>query len=152
MLIFLGFAGNGFKRDTQVPLKPGEETTIGRYTLRNDGVKVSDDGQKQMVTAYLAVFEDGKQIDTLYPAQVVLPEARAGADDRGRDPPDVRRGPLRRAGVRPTKLATQVANLQIDVNPLVNWVWIGFGILALGTGIALLPERIVLVRAGEDAD
>jgi cytochrome c-type biogenesis protein CcmH/NrfF len=27
------------------------------------------------------------------------------------------------------------------VNALVNWVWFGFGILALGTGIALLPER-----------
>ncbi len=28
-----------------------------------------------------------------------------------------------------------------DVNPLVNWIWFGFGIMALGTGIALLPER-----------
>jgi cytochrome c-type biogenesis protein CcmF len=27
------------------------------------------------------------------------------------------------------------------VNPLVNWIWLGFGVLALGTGIALLPER-----------
>jgi cytochrome c-type biogenesis protein CcmH/NrfF len=23
----------------------------------------------------------------------------------------------------------------------VNWIWVGFGVLALGTGIALLPER-----------
>ena len=27
------------------------------------------------------------------------------------------------------------------MNPLVNWVWFGFGMLAFGTGIALLPER-----------
>jgi cytochrome c-type biogenesis protein CcmH/NrfF len=27
------------------------------------------------------------------------------------------------------------------VNPLVDWIWFGFGVLALGTGIALLPER-----------
>ena len=27
------------------------------------------------------------------------------------------------------------------MNPLVNWVWFGFGIIAIGTGIALLPER-----------
>ena len=27
------------------------------------------------------------------------------------------------------------------INPLVNWIWVGFGIMALGTGIALLPER-----------
>jgi cytochrome c-type biogenesis protein CcmF len=31
--------------------------------------------------------------------------------------------------------------LQLVVNPLVNWIWVGFGIMALGTGIALLPER-----------
>jgi cytochrome c-type biogenesis protein CcmH/NrfF len=29
----------------------------------------------------------------------------------------------------------------VTVNPLVNWIWFGFGIMALGTGIALLPER-----------
>jgi len=28
----------------------------------------------------------------------------------------------------------------VHINPLVNWVWFGFGILAIGTGIALLPE------------
>ncbi len=37
--------------------------------------------------------------------------------------------------------ATQAASFEIVVNPLVNWLWLGFGILAIGTGIALLPER-----------
>ena len=36
--------------------------------------------------------------------------------------------------------AQQSANIEITVNPLVNWVWFGFGVLALGTLIALLPE------------
>jgi cytochrome c-type biogenesis protein CcmF len=38
-------------------------------------------------------------------------------------------------------LADQSATLQLVVNPLVNWIWFGFGLMALGTGIALLPER-----------
>src|SRR5437763_262826 len=50
VLIFLGFAGNGFKRDEQLLLKPGQMATVGAYTVRNDGVKTSDDGQKQMLT------------------------------------------------------------------------------------------------------
>src|SRR6266849_4985840 len=54
VLIFLGFAGNAYKRDEQVLLQPGQQMTIGRYTLRNDGVKLNDDGQKQMVTAFIA--------------------------------------------------------------------------------------------------
>src|SRR5581483_3547338 len=54
VLIFLGFAGNAKKLDEQVNLAPGKSVTIGRYSVRNDGIKVSDDGQKQMTTAYLS--------------------------------------------------------------------------------------------------
>jgi cytochrome c-type biogenesis protein CcmH/NrfF len=38
-------------------------------------------------------------------------------------------------------LKDQSASVHVVVNPLVNWIWVGFGIMALGTGIALLPER-----------
>jgi cytochrome c-type biogenesis protein CcmH/NrfF len=34
----------------------------------------------------------------------------------------------------------QSANIEITVTPLVNWLWLGFGVLALGTLIAVLPE------------
>jgi cytochrome c-type biogenesis protein CcmH/NrfF len=30
----------------------------------------------------------------------------------------------------------------IHVNPLVDWVWAGFGVLAIGTGVALLPDTV----------
>src|SRR4030095_8030113 len=31
--------------------------------------------------------------------------------------------------------------IKVKVNPLVNWIWMGVGIMAIGTFIALLPER-----------
>jgi cytochrome c-type biogenesis protein CcmF len=37
-------------------------------------------------------------------------------------------------------LQDQSASFHVVVNPLVDWIWIGFGVLALGTIIALLPE------------
>jgi len=141
VLIFLGFAGNGFKKDAQLLLKPGEQATVGKYTIRNDGLKVSDDGQKQATTAYLAVFEGGKQIDTLYPAKWAY---------RNHENEPTTEVAIRRTfaedlyivlAFQPSDLATQTATLQITVSPLVNWIWFGFGIMALGTGIALLPER-----------
>jgi len=141
VLMFLGFAGNGFKKDDQVLLKPGEEAKIGRYTIRNDGLKVSDDGQKQATTAFISVFEGGKQIDTLYPAKWAY---------RNHENEPTTEVAIRRTlaedlyivlAFQPSDLATQTATLQIVVNPLINWIWFGFGILALGTGIALLPER-----------
>src|SRR5438132_4812292 len=72
VLLFLGFAGNGSKRDETVQLKPGETATVGAFTLRHDRVKITDDGQKQIVTAYISVFRDGKQIDTMYPGRSIF--------------------------------------------------------------------------------
>jgi cytochrome c-type biogenesis protein CcmF len=141
VLMFLGFAGNGFKKDDQVLLKRGEEAKVGRYTIRNDGLKVSDDGRKQATTAYISVFEGGKQIDTLYPAKWAY---------RNHENEPTTEVAIRRTlaedlyivlAFQPSDLATQTATLQVVVNPLINWIWFGFGILALGTGIALLPER-----------
>jgi cytochrome c-type biogenesis protein CcmF len=37
-------------------------------------------------------------------------------------------------------VSSQTATYAVTVNPLVNWIWLGFGIMAIGTGIALLPE------------
>jgi cytochrome c-type biogenesis protein CcmF len=154
VLIFLGFAGNDYKRDTQVLLKLGEQTTLGRYTLRNDGVKISDDGQKQMATAYISVFEGGKQIDTMYPARWFF---------RKHEQEPTTEVAIRRSVTEDLylvfafdrqQLGSQSATLQIVINPLVNWIWLGFGIVALGTGIALLPERsysFALAKLGAEA-
>ena len=140
VLILLGFAGTAFNKDTQLQLKAGQETKIGRYTLRNTSLKVSDDGQKQMVTAYIAVFADGTQIDTLYPAKWFF---------RKHEQEPTTEVAIRRSLAEDLyvtlggyEVAEQAANLEIHINPLVNWVWLGFGVLALGTGIALLPERM----------
>jgi cytochrome c-type biogenesis protein CcmF len=39
-------------------------------------------------------------------------------------------------------LKDQSVSLQIVVNPLVSWIWVGFGLMALGTLIGLLPEQV----------
>jgi cytochrome c-type biogenesis protein CcmF len=139
VLIFLGFAGEGFKLEEEVALKPGQQVAIGRFTLRNDALKVSSDDQKQMVTAHISVFEGGRQIDTLYPAKWFFRKH----EDQPTTEAAIRRRPSEDLYVVLAKpeVETQTAFLHINVNPLVNWVWFGFGVMALGTGIALLPER-----------
>src|SRR5882672_5065140 len=69
VLIFLGFAGNGYKLDETKLLQTGEKMTVGAYTVRNDQVKVIEDGQKQAVVAYISVFKGATQIDTMYPSK-----------------------------------------------------------------------------------
>jgi cytochrome c-type biogenesis protein CcmF len=143
VLMFLGFAGSAYKIDKQLALGLNQETTVGHYTIRNDGIKVSDDGQKQMVTAYLTIFNDKhEQIGQLYPARWAF---------RGHEQEPTTEVGIRRTFAEdlyivmpsndPATISSQVAPLQIVINPLVDWIWFGFGVIAIGTGIALLPER-----------
>ncbi len=139
VLIFIGFAGNAYKRDVTQLLQPGQQMTVGAYTVRNDQIKVFEDGQKQSVVGYISVFKGGKQIDTMYPAKVSF---RKHQQEPPRTDAAIRRTPsedlyLVMAGF---DLGSQAMSLNVVVNPLVDWVWFGFGMLAVGTGIALLPE------------
>ncbi len=81
VLMFLGFAGEGFKQTETVLLKPGQEVTVGDYTVRLDALKVTDDGRKQMVTADVTVIKGGVEIGKMYPARWFFKQARRPADD-----------------------------------------------------------------------
>ena len=108
--------------------------------MRYDALKVTDDGQKQMITAHVAVFLNGQEVDRLYPARWSY---RKHED-----------APTTEVGIRRTlaedfyivlggfEIENQAAIFQLNVNPLVNWVWLGFGVIAFGTGIGLLPETV----------
>ena len=138
VLICLGFAGSGFQKEEQVLLKPGQQVQVGDFLVRLDAVKVTDDGQKQMITGHTTVFRDGKELAKMYPARWFF---------RKHEQEPTTEVAIRRSIegdlylVMPAfDLQAQSASMSIVVNPLVNWVWIGFGVLAIGTGIALLPE------------
>jgi cytochrome c-type biogenesis protein CcmF len=146
VLMFLGFAGEGFSRDEQLLLKPGEEATVGDYVLRLDALRVTDDGQKQMVTAHVSVRDgEGRDLGKMQPAKWYY---RKHEEE-----------PTTEVGIRRTfaedlyivmpafELQDQTASVEVHINPLVNWLWLGFGILAMGTAIALLPERAVSFAA-----
>src|SRR3954454_436650 len=44
VLMFLGFAGEGFKREEQVLLAPGQDVKVGRFAVKHDALTVTDDG------------------------------------------------------------------------------------------------------------
>jgi cytochrome c-type biogenesis protein CcmF len=146
VLMYLGFAGEGFKVDQQVLLKLGEETAVRHYTVRNNGVKVTDDGQKQMVTGHIGVSEDGKPLGTMYPARWFF---------RKHEQQPTTEVAIRRTAAEDLYLVMpaydindQSMSLQVVISPLVNWIRTGFGVLVLGTGIALLPERAFAFALG----
>jgi cytochrome c-type biogenesis protein CcmF len=94
-----------------------------------------------MTTAYISVFQNGKQIESMYPGRSVF---RKHEDEEARTDVAIRRSlaqDLYLVLPPDVDFSTQTITLQAFVNPLVDWIWLGFGVLAFGTGIALLPER-----------
>jgi cytochrome c-type biogenesis protein CcmF len=147
VLIFLGFAGDGLSTDEQLLLKPGEQATVGDYTLRMDSLRATDDGQKQMITGHFTVTRDGSVLTTLHPAKWIFRKH----EDQPTTEVAIRRSfaediYLVMAGY---ELQQQTASLEFHINPLVNWIWAGFGILAIGTLIALLPEAALSFAAAK---
>ena len=123
VLIFLGFAGEGFKKEEQLVLKPGQSIDVGGFTVRQDAIRVTDDGQKQMVTSHMTVMRDGQTIGELKPGKWFFRKH----EDQPTTEVAIRRGfaedlYIVLAGF---DVETQAATLHIVVNPLVNWIWAG---------------------------
>ena len=121
-----------------VEATPGQNVTVGDYTVRFDSLKVTQDDRKQMVTSEMTVFRNGAELTRMYPARWYF---------HGRESEPTSEVAIRRSFgedlyvvMSDFNLAEQRASLEVHVNPLVNWLWLGFGVMALGTLIALLPE------------
>jgi cytochrome c-type biogenesis protein CcmF len=137
VLLFLGFAGEGFKQTQLALLKPGQQIQLGDFVVRHDALHVTNDAQKQMVSSEISVFKDGQPFATMYPAKWFWQKSAQPTTEVA-----IRRGFAEDVYVVLANFdtASQTATLEVTIAPLVNWVWFGFGILALGTIIALLPE------------
>lgn len=138
VLAFLGFAGGGFEREEEAILSPGQQVEVKPYAVKFVSLAVTDDGQKQMLTAQVETFRDGKPIGAMYPARWFF---------HGREGEPTTEVALRRGladdlyVVLAGTTDTQGAKIKVKVNPLVNWIWLGVGLMAIGTFVALLPQR-----------
>jgi cytochrome c-type biogenesis protein CcmF len=141
VLMFLGFAGTAYKLETDVKLVPGAETKIGKYTIRFDKLAHEEDRQKEMVTGELTALVDGKVLDHLRPAKWFFHKHESEPTSEVA----IRRAPAEDLYVTLGNydLAEGNVTLKLVVNPVVNWIWLGFMMLAIGTGIALLPDALL---------
>jgi cytochrome c-type biogenesis protein CcmF len=139
VLMFLGFAGQGFKQEEQMLLKLGQQATVGHFTIRHNALTVTSDEQKQMITGQVSVSEDGKPLGEMLPAKWFFNKHESEPTSEVA----IRRGPAEDLYIvlAGYDVQSQTATYAVTINPLVNWIWLGFGVLAFGTGLALLPER-----------
>jgi cytochrome c-type biogenesis protein CcmF len=147
VLIFLGFAGNGSKTEEQVTnMKPGQQVNIAPYGVRYVALTLTDDGQKQMITGQMEITRNGKPLSAMYPARWFY---------RKHESEPTTEVAIRRSFADDLYIVlaaytveTQSATFTIVINPLINWIWFGIGIMIIGTVIALMPERAIVFATG----
>ncbi len=138
-IILIGLVGSAmFVRDfkIQVPATPGASAKAGEYTfvfqkVENNTLPNGD----QETKAYFAVTRNGKSIGTLTPGQLayaVQGQTRLNAS--------VVSEPLRDVFVALEGQQNNQLSLNVKINPLIWFTWIGFAILLLGTTVALWPR------------
>jgi len=146
-MMCIGFAGDAFKTKKDVVLKLGQRVTVGQYTLRYDGLNIQDDLQKTAISAGVTIFEDGKSVGTMRPARWVFfsrpkdPTSEVSILRSVREDLFVALGGYGEGGAH--------ASFMVVINPLVNWIWIGFLAMTLGAlvGGFPLPRRRQIAAA-----
>jgi len=138
VLMFVGFAGSAFNQKQTVEVNTGDTFSIGRYQLKLAGIEQGENANYEWERARVEVFQQGKQIAVLQPERRFYKASQQPTSEvsvRRRLKEDLY---LNFAGRAETN---QKVVIQAYVFPLVSWIWIGFWVLMLGTGVCLLPSR-----------
>ncbi len=144
VLMFVGFAGQAFQREENAVLGTGETHDFAGYRLRFGGMLQSRDLIKETYRADLSVSADGKSLGRLYPG-------REFYDQRPNEPVSqvaIRRGLAEDLYITLGSYddSTRSVALKLVVNPMVDWMWLGFLVMAFGSLLVLAPSR---ARTGE---
>ena len=148
VLMFFGWAGKSFEIERKVVMTPGETIEIGEYQVRHDGIRATADWQKDMLTVDLTVLRNDAEVATLQPARwwyYQLPEQPTTEVSRYMTPmADLY------VSMQDVDLVTGWTRLSLYVNPLVNWVWVGFVVMLAGGFICIGTSKKDAVDGAED--
>jgi cytochrome c-type biogenesis protein CcmH/NrfF len=140
-MLFLGWAGNSYKKETEATLKPGQALSIAGFSVRFDRLRRGEDLQKETLDAEVTILDRGKRVALAHmPGREIY---KKSSDENNITIPSIKRMAvgdlyLTLAGF---DLNEGAANIKVVWNPLVSWYWLGFMMLAFGTVICLAPDR-----------
>jgi len=137
VVMFIGIAGGAFNQSREQEMGFGDTVTLGQYRLVCQNY--TQDSNKNFDTEYalLDVFRGSKKITQLTPEKRFYHASQTSstmvalhstlASDlyviyEGRNPD------------------TDKPIIKVFVNPLMNWIWIGVGIVVFGTFVVLVPN------------
>jgi cytochrome c-type biogenesis protein CcmF len=141
VLMSLGIIGlEGLQQEIQVTLDRGGRAELAGYQFQFAGLEwQGDEGGISTTRAVVEVSRDETLIGVLYPQRDIYLEMGLAVTQ-----------PSTRSNLAKDIYAILVdydaetqnaATFRLYINPLVNWLWIGVGVMTLGTLVALLPDE-----------
>ena len=139
VLLFIGFAGLAFKTQAKGLMDEGDLLKVKDYTLRCDRIVTGDTPNYEYTRALLTVTKDGHAFTQVHPERRFYKASQQPTSYVSIHPTLAEDLYVVMAGMDP---GTNKAIIQVFVNPLVMWVWIGGVVVFLGTLLALIPSRV----------
>ena len=139
VLMFFGFAGGSYKKETEVTLVKGQQTQLDRFTIRFNSLTETASVEKRELLANMSIIVGGKEVAVATPGKWYFPHH----EEEPISHVEINRGIKEDLYMVMNNFDPQtgVVAFKIILNRLVNWIWAGFLLLAFGTGIAFTPER-----------
>lgn len=139
VLLFVGWSGLAFKTETKGLMTEGDLLQVKNYMLRCENLTKGENANYIYERAVLSVTKDGQALGTLDPERRFYKASQT---------------PIGHVAIRRSLDADLYVVLagvdsdsgkviiQVFLNPLVNWVWLGGFVMFLGTLLAMIPSRV----------
>jgi cytochrome c-type biogenesis protein CcmF len=137
VLMFIGFTGTAFNTEREQGMQVGDQLDLGAYSFRLAALNETDNPNFAAQHALMEVYRDGRQIDVMRPERRFYKASRQPSTEaaiRARMNEDIY---VVFAGMEEDDVH---AVINVHINPLVNWIWLGCLIVVFGTAIALMPS------------
>ena len=144
VFMFIGYTGAAFNQDVTKEVAPGGSTAVGHYDLKIANVESGENDTYAWQRLAVDVSRNGSSLGMLYPERRLYKASQQPTSEvsiRRRLNEDFY---INFAGL---SADNKRAVIQAYVFPLVSWIWIGFWVLAFGTIVCLIPNKVRLSYA-----
>jgi cytochrome c-type biogenesis protein CcmF len=144
VFMFIGYTGAAFDQDVTKEVAPGGNTNVGHYNLHIADIQSGENDTYAWQRLAVDVSRNGTALGTLFPERRLYKASQQPTSEvsiRRRLNEDFY---INFAGL---SADNKRAVIQAYVFPLVSWIWIGFWVLAFGTIVCLIPNKVRLSYA-----
>jgi cytochrome c-type biogenesis protein CcmF len=147
VVIFIGIAGSAFNQSREEELGFKQSLNIGPYRLECQSYSQDSNPNYDTEYALLDVYRGDKRITQLAPEKRFYTASQQPSTIVANHSTLAWDLYVIYAGKNPD---TGQPIIKVFLNPLIAWIWIGVGIIVLGTGVALVPNMTAALAASRN--